>query len=270
MLDGWLAMLRRYGWDTPLDELTYMTTAGDDEYLKPIYIDKHALKRVSRDIGFKVLGTILTANNHQDCELAHRIACAWTAFRKFSPILLNRNLPIRKRLWVLEKSVSKSLFWCAGSWNLRADQLSKIRGVQYSMVRKMMFFKRGEHELQDFFFMRTTGAIKHILALHSFKTWDEVSHIEVHRWAGTLARLACQDPVRATSHVFAYKDWNWIQDTIACHNKGRQLHGRYLHTWRWERPIYNYYGQNWQNRAQDIDSWKSDLPNYLEHRLQNR
>jgi hypothetical protein len=138
------------------------------------------------------------------------------------------------------------------------------------MVRKMMFFKKREEESLEDFFERTNGSIKRILSLHRFRTWDQTAHFEVHKWAGCLARIVLTDPHRYSYCVFAYKDWNWIQNTIARQNRGRQLHGRYLRTWRWERPLYNFYGQNWQDRALDKDLWSTDANSFIEYRLANR
>ena len=132
-----------------------------------------------------------------------------------------------------------------------------------------MHFSRPEGESTDQFFERTNGSIKRILAMHNFRTWDEQAHLEVHRWAGFLARLTITDPVRFTSVVFAHKDWLWIQ-TIANNNAGRQLHGRYLKTWRWERPLYNFYGRGWQSRAQNKELWKADKNIVLQYRVLNR
>ena len=33
------------------------------------------------------------------------------------------------------------------------------------------------------------------------------------------------------------------------HNKGRQLHNRHLHAWRWEYNLYRFIGINWQDMA---------------------
>ena len=135
---------------------------------------------------------------------------------------------------------------------------------------KRIQFEDGSWETTDQFFERTTGSIKHTLHTHAFHTWDEVAHIEVHRWAGFLARLQDEEPNRMTSQIFSFRDWNWIQNTIASQNRGRQLHGRYLYTWRWERPLYNCYGQNWQPLALDKDAWRLDEHRFLRHRLWNR
>ena len=80
MIQMWLRMLGEYGWHTPVDELTYITTAQDTEYLKPVYVQNEIIKRESRAVGFKILGTFLTSNNRQDREVAHRTACAWASF----------------------------------------------------------------------------------------------------------------------------------------------------------------------------------------------
>ncbi len=269
MIKKWLAILRHYGWDTPWDELTYTTTAEDEDFKKPIYFEKNILKRVSRKEGFKALGTWFTPNNRNDKELAFRRTCAWAAFRKFSPILLNKNLPIKKRLHTLERAVAKSLFWCAGSWNLRADQCATLRGIQYSMVRKIMFFKRRDGEDDDDFFYRTNRAIKNTLRNNFFRSWDQTAHAEVHNWAGFLARLSHSEPNRVTGRIFRYRDWNWIHET-ASRNRGRQLHCRILKTWRWERPLYKYYGENWQVQAQDKEMWNEGVNEFIYYRTIHR
>ncbi len=133
----------------------------------------------------------------------------------------------------------------------------------------MLFFKRGESESLDDFFQRTNGSIKRILRESGIRAWDETAHVEVHRWAGVLARLNFYDPARLTSRVFLYRDWNWIH-SIAQRNRGRQLHGRILRTWRWERPLYAFYGTNWQSKALENEAWADDANRFLEFRLLHR
>ena len=72
MVTYWLGLLRDLGWDTPIGELTYTTTARDEDFTNPIYIDGKKVKRTSRDEGFKALGTKITFNISFDVELAFR------------------------------------------------------------------------------------------------------------------------------------------------------------------------------------------------------
>ena len=146
---------------------------------------------------------------------------------------------------MLAKAINPSMFWCAGSWNLRASQLPTIREVQRKMVRKMLRFKKAEEENIEDFMHRTNRTITNLMTNHRVKLFDALSHRAVFRWAGYLARTSFLFPSRWTTIVFKHKDWAWIQ-VVARENHGSQLHGRHLKTWRWERPLYRYFGEGWQ------------------------
>ncbi len=68
--------------------------------------------------------------------------------------------------------------------------------------------------------------------------------------------LAQTDPLRLTLRVFRH--WNYcdIKERIEAVNKGRQLHGRHLHTFRWEYYMYKHLGPRWFENVFDRDEWK--------------
>ena len=227
------------------------------------------MKRVSRKVGFKVLGTFLTFDCHDDVELDRRITAAWGSFFKFSPILRCKSIPLEKRFVALAKAVHPALLWCAGSWNLRSNQLPKLRDLQRSMARRMMHFKFHTDDTIDSFMHRTESSISHAFDVHNVQLFDVLAHRAVFRWAGKVTQIQILNPTRLTSIVFGFKDWEWIQ-TIASQNNGRQLHGRRLRTWRWERPLYKCFGDNWKDLAQDPAEWASLESNFLSWRRINR
>jgi len=265
----WLELLRMHGWHTPVDEICYCTTALDSQYTADIAISGEIIKRIPRKTGFKVLGTFVTFDNAFDVELGRRIRAAWSAFSKFACLLKCNVISLECRLRMLAKAVHPALFWCAGSWNLRTNQLSKLRDLQRKMLRKMIGFKMTEEETIAEFMSRTNTTMNNLMACHRVKTSDVLSHRAVFRWAGTLARISLSFPYRLTTRIFQHKDWTWIQ-TIAHENRGRQLHGRNLRTWRWERPLYKFFGENWQSQAADIEHWRSIEPDFLAWRSLNR
>ena len=264
MLHKWLEMLEEFGWHTPLDEITYGTTALDQDFIKPLVIRNTEILRTPRKTGFKVLGTHLTFDNQDDVELDRRISGAWGAFHKFAPLLVCPVVPVEKRLEVLTRAVHPALFWCAGSWNLRRNQNSKLRGLQLTMLRKMLRFKRQEGEDLGDFMRRTNSIINNITARHRVARWDTLGARAVFRWASKLISISALDPTRLTSLIFAYRDWEWIQ-SIASQNHGRPLHGRILKTWRWERPFYKFAGTYWKQEASDnFPVWLSKEADFLE------
>ena len=46
---------------------------------------------------------------------------------------------------------------------------------------------------------------------------------------------------------------------IANQNKGRQLHNRKIHIWRWEYILYRHFGIKWQETALNREGWKSKV-----------
>ena len=119
-------MLREYGWDTPVQELTWGTTLTEKRFKGKIHIENVEILRVDREVGFKALGTFITFNGKNNVELKWRLARAWQAFCKYSEILCNRGVCIHKRLKMLTLLIHGSLFWCSSSWNLTNVQLDHL------------------------------------------------------------------------------------------------------------------------------------------------
>ena len=91
----WLEILNKFGWEVPLDELTWCTTAQDDLATGQVTIQGHRVRRNSRAEAFKVLGTCVTFDNSFELELQNRISRAWRAFWKCSDICVARQRVLR-------------------------------------------------------------------------------------------------------------------------------------------------------------------------------
>ena len=97
--------------------------------------------------------------------------------------------------------------------------------------------------------------------------WDSVYHGELFKWAGWVMRSESSNDLAKA--VMFHKNWTWIQ-IVASQNYGRQCHGRMLRTWRWERPLYNYLGDEWWTHALDRDHWLNLVEPFLKWRHLNR
>jgi len=268
-LSFWLECLDSMGWHTPVEEICYCSTAQDHQFTAPILIRDKTVTRIPRKVGYKVLGTFITFDNQFDVELRRRISAAWGAFCKFKPLLCCSLISLKIRLTILGRAVHPALLWCAGSWNLRKDQLATLRAVQYTMIRKMMGFCKGIDETMDEFMLRSNSSIKHIMAMHGVLGWDLLAHRSGYRWAGKLVQLQVQDPSRVSVAIFAHRDWKWIQE-VAERNSGRQLHCRILKVWRWERPFYKFAGTDWKLAAVSSDYWRESEKDFITWRKNNR
>ena len=134
------------------------------------------------------------------------------------------------------------------------------------MIRRMISFKLVETESAEEFMQRTNSYIKHLLVDNNIPQWDLVYHSEVFKWAGWMIRSnTANDLARA---VLFHKNWAWIQ-IVASQNYGRQCHGRMLRTWRWERPLYKFLGEEWWTYSMDKDNWFDLLESFLKWRHTN-
>ena len=117
---------------------------------------------------------------------------------------------------------------------------------------------------------RVNSRTKEIRQHHVVAQWDAWYHRSVFKWAGHVARMQQYDHRRLTYRVFKHRCWKWIQAVAASH-RGSQLHGKRLRIWRWERPVYKFFGTCcWETAAQDKTEWESQLDKMMQWRGANR
>ena len=270
MLKAWLELLAASGWSVPLGEATWCTTAPDETQHCSVGVGTETVKRALRKVGFKALGVVLTFDNSSESELQARISCAWRAFYKYRDLLCCRPAPISRRCKLLFTLVKTALSWCWGSWNLTGDQLSKLRGAQLSMMRKMVGLRRQGSEPLREYMQRANSKVKQIREQNCVPGWDWLYHRSVYAWGGHVARIGVHDPSRLTSKTLQFRCHQWLTN-VSLYNRGNQLHGRCLHVWRWERPLYKYHtNMDWQNVAQNAEYWNAHLDEMASWRCYNR
>ena len=79
MTNGWLHLLGEVRWETPTEDLTW-GTAAVDEHRADIRVNGALTRRAGREIGFKVLGTMITFDNKFDVEGGNRLTRATATF----------------------------------------------------------------------------------------------------------------------------------------------------------------------------------------------
>ncbi len=79
------------------------------------------------------------------------------------------------------------------------------------------------------------------------------------------------EPNRETVQFLRYKNWEELQ-VFASQNGGRQHHGRYLRTWRWEKPLYKFFegNGNWEEAAQNLEAWEASVDEMVYWRNRHR
>jgi hypothetical protein len=273
MITEWLKLLREYGWDSPVAEMKWATTCTEAQFKGKIIIDGVEIPQAARDEGFRALGTYITFNGRNGCELSARIARAWQAFAKYANILCNREVGMEIRLKMLTILIHGALFWCSGSWNLTNDQLDNLRGLQQKMLRRMIARPRHRELSVEEYMISTNRAIKQLKRQYYVEEWDITAMRHHFGWAGYIYRTSVSDPTRISGLIMKYRDRTWLQ-TVEQENHGRQLHCRRLRIWRWERPLVNYAVSknvgSWHELAADHRTWKDSLTDMAMHLRDNR
>ena len=261
MLRKWLELLRLWGWDTPSDELSFGTTAPDEQFFAVFY-NEVAIRRVPRHIGFPALGCQITFDGRNSVEVTSRIGKCWRVFAKYAPILCNDSAPWAKRTLMLQLLIQNTLFWCSGSWLLSNKYLSKLKGVQSKMLRRMLCKVRKPGDDAEQYVLDCNRSIEHLKAKHKIVGWDIVAMRSHFAWAGYVSRLRHSSPERLTHRILKYRDAQWLRNTAA-KNNGNQLHCRKLKVRRWEYPLVKWATYNacadWHDLAADARNWKSRL-----------
>ena len=101
-----------------------------------LVVDGSRFPVVSRDEGFKVLGTILTLNGNTKLEYEQRIRAAYGKFNELWPLLGKRDACLKRRLQLFEATVTQTMLWCAESWTRTVAQKRHLRTVQRNMLRR--------------------------------------------------------------------------------------------------------------------------------------
>ena len=106
------------GWEIPLAECVWTTTARDDDERWVMKVEGQTIDRRSRDDGVKILGCIVSAGGRLELEFQNRFSAAWSAFYRHVDMFCCQKAPLLKRLQLLRTIIEPTLFWCAGTWHM--------------------------------------------------------------------------------------------------------------------------------------------------------
>ena len=217
----------------------------------------HIIERRSREDGIKVLGCIVSCSGSMDTETDARISAGWGAFYANKESLTCFAVPLKRRLMLLRSVVEPAVFWCAGTWKLTAEHCANLRGMQRTMIRKMIRCRRTVDEHEDVYHPRVQRSITNLMIKHATLSWDLRARDFYFKWAGQVIRLGKTDPNRLTPMVLNFRNIQSIRRYADAHG-GNQGHGRCLHVWRWESDISDYgehHRTDWELLAMNITDW---------------
>ena len=264
----WTKVLAEDGFGMSHSEASWGWTAPD-EWKSEVIVDNHVIKRVPRKGGYKMLGCMLTFDGREHTELLHRTQKAWNSYFVYRNLLTAKGGSWKVKNKLLNQTAGKSFVWCSGSWNLKVQDLTRVRALQLKFQKRLLNLRKRETESAKVFVIRRHRIIKHLNVKHGIESWHATAHRQVFEWAGHIVRFQKYDPGRLTYKVLKFKDWSWLQ-RFAKQNRGRQGHGRNIHDWRWEKPLYALFKpHDWKEHAQNRD-WAENINTKVHWRLRNR
>ena len=169
-------------------------------------IDRVSFPVVSRNEGFKVLGTTFTLDASTDVEFQARINAAWAKFWALWPLLGKRDADLKKRFKLLQSTVAMTLLWCSETWVLTVKQKRHLRAVQRSMLRKLMCVRRRPEEEYVPWIRRATKTAEQEATKCGVKCWLSMHLVNKWRWAGALANMGGE---RWAARTTFWRDSEW-------------------------------------------------------------
>lgn len=222
---------------------------------------------VSRDEGFKILGTMFTLNGKMEVEFKRRQDAAWAKFHELAPVLLKRDGNLKKRLQLFQSTVSQTLLWGSESWTLTVKQKRQLRSVQRNMLRRMVGIRRRPDEDYVSWIKRATTAAEDHARMAGAECWVRGYLRRKWQWAGRIARM---DKDRWAIKVTAWRaaDWSSWQLVGASAYGARPIRSRPGHYQRWETELCRFMGHLgghlWQDMADNSDMWQSQAEHFVD------
>ena len=97
---------------------------------------------LTRNESVKFLGQKISFYQHETTEIKSRIRAAWATFHKYRQELTSKNYMLKRRLWLLDATVSPTVCCAAGPWAPNKEHDRMIQSTQRKMLRLIIQTKR--------------------------------------------------------------------------------------------------------------------------------
>ena len=161
------------------------TCTGTTEDAAPLFVDAAGsfLEVVKRNGRHKYLGRLFSGDLRLrgQCNLEHRILCAWLKFHQLAPTLQNRNIPVRLRLRLFNAVVTPAALYSLPSTPLTASQQSTLDITQRKMLRRIVGYVRQENESWEETGRRMKQRLANALAQYPVNDWSTERDVQRDR-----------------------------------------------------------------------------------------
>ena len=143
----------------------------------PLYVDVAGsmVEILRRGTVHKYLGKVFCGNlrNRGQCNLSHRMQCAWWKFHQLRTTLENKNIPLKLRLKLFDAVVSPTILYSLSTTPLTSAQVEKMDVTQRRMLRKIVGWIRFDDEDWEVIGRRMKTRLEAGLRQYPIKTWSE-------------------------------------------------------------------------------------------------
>jgi hypothetical protein len=213
------------------------------------------LERRLQKVGFKALGSIITTNGRNITDVEHRIEQFEKAIYANSKTLRSKSAKVIPKLKLFQQIMRQVLFWGSGNWNLTKQHVSRLRGVQQRVLRRIVRVP-SHGGIDSDVFAHMARVIRGWTTKAKIEDAAQMYYRLRLEWAGHLARLRDVRPACLTVRVMMWRNRKHLNYIMAL-NAGSQLHGRRICAWRWEHIICAELGQDWHTMADNREKWQA-------------
>jgi len=221
--------------------------------------------RAPRKGSIDVLGHILDVDGQAAVSIGHRLG-AMTGHFWNRRALTCRRLPLTLRLWRYQQTVRATPVYASGTFRWTQESAQRVAAVDHRLVRSMWGPKKKADEGWGEWQERTYRGSVALLLRAGLPTLLEMMLRCQHQWAGHVARLPHDHLVAVVSRWRSSVWWKGFHDNnmrVDPRNNTGWKHARPGGYVRWDTPLVNRYGLDWESAAQDRNSWKRGEDDYV-------
>jgi hypothetical protein len=192
------------------------------------------------DNGLPILGSQISFSRSLGCDHNHRVAQAWKAFWKISPILMDKAINIKVRFRIFHLAITPCALWGLSSSTCTDALLDALDVAQTTMMCKMLRMKRRPDEGWLDWFRRSRRPAKQWNTRLQHQMWSQRLVCRTLQWAGQVARYDEQHIMHHLLRYRCFEWWRYRQDWIQLGYADARHKGRFRDHRRWEEPLETF------------------------------
>lgn len=245
MLNALAAQALRYGLKINFDKTMVLTWDHLASGCDSLQVGPSTVKILRETESEKCLGRKLCFNHHQEVELDHRIAAAWSSFHKHKAELCSKHYALESRLKLFETVVTPTALYGCSAWALTSRMGNTSKTTRRKMLRYVLRIhrKKAGPDPEDWvdYMRRSAKQVDELSAKFGLEDWIMTYRRRKWTFAGQTARRAHG---RWTTKALAWKPH---------HGHGRS---RGRPRTRYGDDCEKFAGGAWPEVAVNMDLWK--------------